>query len=87
MALLREKDRRAAARRVPTLQLDNESVSFFVMLRTHRRDDSFAIEIGWSLGGVSPLLFLARAPVPERALAYKGHRFRLVRLWEDSDKW
>lgn len=62
-------------------------VTFFVTLQTHRRDDSFTIELGWSLDGVSPLLFLARAPVPEGAQAYKGYRFRLVRLWEDSDKW
>lgn len=57
------------------------------MLQTHRQDDSFTLEIGWSLDGVRPRLFLVRAPVPEGAAAYQGYRFRLARLWEDSDKW
>jgi hypothetical protein len=65
---------------------DRDPLAFFVMFQADRHEDAFTVEIGWSKDGHWPQAFKLKPPDPT-GNETSGARFRLGRLWMDTDVW
>lgn len=62
-------------------------ISLFILLQVHRHEDSFTVEIGWSLSGNWPTPFSVFPFAPDEASTMREARFRLGRLWANEVVW
>jgi hypothetical protein len=65
----------------------SDSLTGYILFQSHRREDSFTVEVACTRNGRWPALYFRRPEVLD-ALSEDGDvRFRLARFWGEEDHW